>query len=64
MDNSGINLEPLHLGLRSVKALRSTVLELFKLLGDGATVAFGEKEREKFVNEVQGMLINVRSRMR
>jgi len=49
---------------RCRKSLRSTVLEVFKFLGDGATVAYGDEEREKFINEVQGSLTNVMVRMR
>ncbi|XP_042898398.1 mediator of RNA polymerase II transcription subunit 27 [Parasteatoda tepidariorum] len=60
----GINLDALNSGLKAVKSLRSTVLEVFKYLGDGATVAFGDEEREKFINESQSILTNVRVRMR
>ncbi|GFY47196.1 mediator of RNA polymerase II transcription subunit 27 [Trichonephila inaurata madagascariensis] len=60
----GINLGALHSGLKAVRALRSTVLEVFKLLGDGATAAYGDEERAKFINEVQATLASVKVRMR
>ncbi|GFU13142.1 mediator of RNA polymerase II transcription subunit 27-B [Nephila pilipes] len=60
----GINLGALHSGLKAVRALRSTVLEVFKLLGDGAPAAYGDEERAKFINEVQVTLASVKVRMR
>lgn len=60
----GINLEALQSGLKAVKSLRSTVLEVFKILGDGATATHGEEEREKYINDVQSLLTNVKARMR
>ncbi|CAL1270525.1 unnamed protein product [Larinioides sclopetarius] len=60
----GINIDALQSGLKAVRALRSTVLEVFKFLGDGATAAYGDEEREKFINEVQATLANVKVRMR
>ncbi|KAG8174794.1 hypothetical protein JTE90_007350 [Oedothorax gibbosus] len=64
MDISGINVEALNSGLKAVKALRSTVLEVFTALGDGAVDASTDEEREKFINELQGTLNNVTVRMR
>ena len=59
----GINLDALQSGLKAIKSLRSTVLEVFKILGDGATTA-GEEERETFINDVQSLLVHVKARMR
>ncbi|GBN10277.1 hypothetical protein AVEN_98095-1 [Araneus ventricosus] len=64
MVDVGINIDALQSGLKAVRALRSTVLEVFKFLGDGATAAYGDEEREKFINEVQATLANVKVRMR
>ncbi|KAF8796716.1 Mediator of RNA polymerase II transcription like protein [Argiope bruennichi] len=64
MVDVGINIDALQSGLKAVRALRSTVLEVFKFLGDGATAAYGDEEREKFINEVQATLANVKIRMR
>ncbi|XP_035218737.1 mediator of RNA polymerase II transcription subunit 27-like [Stegodyphus dumicola] len=64
VEAGAVNLDALHSGLKAIKSLRSTVLEVFKFLGDGATAAYGDEEREKFISEVQNLLTNVRSRMR
>ncbi|GIX70085.1 mediator of RNA polymerase II transcription subunit 27-B [Caerostris extrusa] len=64
MEAIGINFDALQSGLKAVRALRSSVIELFKLLGDGASAAYGDEEREKFLNEVQVILGNTKVRMR
>lgn len=60
----GINLDALQSGLKAIKSLRSTVLEVFKILGDGASDTQDEEEREKFTSDFQLLLTNVKARMR
>lgn len=65
MVDIGINLEALQSGLRAVKALRSTVGELFKTLGNGLTAAHGDEGKEKaFFSEVQSTLTSINARLR
>ncbi|XP_054721799.1 mediator of RNA polymerase II transcription subunit 27-like [Uloborus diversus] len=59
-----INLEALSSALKSIKTLRSSVVEIFKFLDDGAASAHDDEEREKFVSDAQQKLTNARVRMR
>ncbi|KAG8192034.1 hypothetical protein JTE90_025300 [Oedothorax gibbosus] len=64
MESSVINLEALNSSLKTINALRSTVCEVFKFLGDGPSVAYGEEERDKFIKESQNRLASVTDRIR
>ncbi|XP_054713286.1 mediator of RNA polymerase II transcription subunit 27-B-like [Uloborus diversus] len=64
MADQGINQEALNCALKSIRALRSNVLEVFRSLSDGAAIPEDEKEREKFINEIKQTLTNVQVRMR
>ncbi|KAM7282664.1 mediator of RNA polymerase II transcription subunit 27 [Ixodes scapularis] len=65
MADLGINLDAVNSGLRAVKALRSTVGEVFRTLADGVPSSQGDENKEKnFILELQTTLGGVISRIR
>lgn len=65
MADLGINLDAVNSGLRAVKALRSTVGEVFRTLADGVPSTQGDENKEKnFIEDLQTTLGVVISRIR
>ena len=65
------NLEPINVGLRSIKLIRSNVKDLFKLLADGNQnnqsvyePNKADEENGDFVNDLQGLVNNINQRLR
>lgn len=62
------NLEPINVGLRSIKQIRSNVKDLFKLLADGNQSVYEpnkpDEENGEFVNDLQGLVNNINQRLR
>lgn len=63
------NLEPINVGLRSIKLIRSNVKDLFKLLADGNQSVYepakpDDENAGEFVNDLQGLVNNINQRLR
>lgn len=64
------NLEPINVGLRSIKLIRSNVKDLFKLLADGNQSVYEPSKPDEeshsgdFVNDLQGLVNNINQRLR
>ena len=61
------NLEPVNIGLRSIKQIRSNVKDLFKLLADGNQSVYEsnrpDEECGDFLNDLQGLVNNINQRV-